>query len=247
MGIVHYPYATFEEDMMSQRFTLFYAGFTAYAPALYFSQLEFVDACKNQNDEALAAYISKFSEALQDTEYESTSHLKTAISVAEHLNIDIQSRPHNYEDYFNWVSHYTECFEREFPMGRIDHYYFLFARKISEILNNLGLLKIYLGIKASSEIEFDVSRKMEKCLKDIEYILFKLMAPAALLSSEPRQNYFNVYYRSLCQEFLTLKEMDLSTINEWDFKKVESSVADYNLVVMDGFKKCVGLLKELGI
>ncbi|PBQ33947.1 hypothetical protein CNR22_19920 [Sphingobacteriaceae bacterium] len=246
-AVCFHPDVTFEEDMMSQRFTLFYAGFTAYAPALYFSELEFIEFCKNEKDEVLSEYISKFSDTLQDKYYESNAHLKTAISVAEHLDIDIQKHPQSFEEYFNWVSHYTECFEREFPMARIDHYYFLFARKISEILNNLGLLKIYTDLKISHESSPDLSKKMEKCLKDIEYILFKLMAAAALLSSEPRQNYFNVFYRSICQEFHAFKGIDLNDLQEPQLKQLKKMVEDYNLHVMDGFKNCISMLKELGI
>lgn len=232
---------------MSQRFTLFYAGFTAYAPALYFSQLEFIEYCNNEKDDGLSAYITKFSNTLQDKEYESNTHLKTAISVAETLDLDILNHPQTFEDYFRWVSHYTESFEREFPMARIDHYYFLFGRKISEILNNLGLLKTYVDLTLSQEASLDLTKKIEKCLKDIEYILFKLMAAAALLSSEPRHNYFNVFYRSMCQEFNALKEIKLDDLKEQDLQHINKLREDYDLLVMEGFKKCIGLLQELGI
>ena len=242
-----YPEVTFEEEMMSQRFTLFYAGFTAYAPALYFNQLELIASCKNDEDEAVENYISTLSKEVGDKEFESISHLKTAISIAGSMEIEILPQPFNFEDYSAWLNHYTTCFEKEFPMGRIDHYYFLFARKISEISVNLGLLNTYVDLMTSSKGSMDLSRKIEKCLKDIEYILFKLMAAAALLSSEPRQNYFNVYYRSLCQEYLPFKDIDTKALEEADLKKLHGFAQDFDLVVMDGFKKCIGLLKELGI
>ena len=232
---------------MSQRFTLFYAGFTAHAPALYFSQLQFIDTCVVEEDKQVAVYISKFSDTLKDKIPENLTHLKTAISVARHLDIEILPQPSTHEEYFNWLSHYTGCFEAEFPMARIDHYYFLFARKIAEILCNLGLLKTYLDFTTTVPETLDLTRKIEKCLKDTEFILFKLMAAAALLSSEPRQNYFNVFYRSLCQEFLPFKGINISALNGSELVKLNAALQEYDLVVMDGFKKCIGLLKELGI
>lgn len=236
------------EDMMSQRFTLFYAGFTAHAPALYFSQVQFLDDCRLTGESSLEKYISKLSDTIRDSRDESATHLKTAISVADHLEIEILPQPDTFEDYFNWLTHYIQCFETHYPMGRIDHYYFLYARKISEILLNVGLLETYIQFQLSEAgSPLDIHRKMDKCLKDTEYILFKLMAAAALLSSEPRQNYFNTFYRTLCQEFLPFKELELTALSASDLNKLDGSLKEYNLVVMDGFKKCISLLKELGI
>jgi len=232
---------------MSQRFSLFYAGFTAQVPALYFSRLEFIDACKSEEGEAVKNFISSYSQMLQQEVYENTTHLKTAISIAKHLEMELLPEPKNSDDYYNWLVHYTDCIEKEFPMARIDHYYFLYSRKIAEICKNIGLVSTYMDFSLSAGQAMDLPRKVEKCLKDTEYILFKLMAAAALLSSEPRQNYFNIYYRSLCQEFLPFKEMDITKMSEPEFKKLGSSIKEYELLVLDGFKKCIGLLKELGI
>lgn len=235
------------EDMMSQRFTLFYAGFTAHAPALYFNQLNFIDDCKSTDDEASQHYATKLLEALQDKYSESSTHIKTAISVANHMSIEILPEPNSFEDYFHWLAHYIQCFESQFPMARIDHYYFLFARKISEVLCNIGLLSTYVEFMNASGASLDLSKKTDKCLKDTEFILFKLMAAAALLSSEPRQNYFNTFYRTLCQEFQKFKNIKINEMSTAELKKLNDALKDYDLVVMDGFKKCVGILKELGI
>jgi hypothetical protein len=233
--------------MMSQRFSLFYAGFTAYAPALYFHQLEFADSCLTEENGLLHTYISEFSKNLEDKVYESSTHIKTAMSVANHLEIEQLPLPVTHAEYFSWLNHYIESMEKEFPMGRIDHYYFLYARKIAEIICNLGLIKTYVDVTVALDGQIDLSRKIEKCLKDTEFILFKLMAAAALLSSEPRQNYFNEFYRLLCNEFLPFKNVDVAHFEKPQLIKLNTSIKDYDLLVMDGFKKCIGLLKELGI
>ena len=233
--------------MMSQRFTLFYAGFTAHVPALYFNQVELVESWKHEENQLLAAPVSQLSERLNDKTQEYITHLDTAISVAKHLEIETLPRPQTPEDYFSWVVHYTDSFEKAFPMGRIDHYYFLFARKVAEIISNLELVKVCIDFTVASQGTLDLSRKMEKCIKDIEYILFKLMAAAALLSSEPRQNYFNSYYRLLCQEFQGCKSTNADITDIASLKKLHAAITEFDLVVMDGFKKCIGMLKELGI
>ncbi|WP_317896959.1 hypothetical protein [Aurantibacillus circumpalustris] len=233
--------------MMSQRFTLFYAGFTVYAPALYFSKLELVNLHKSEENDLLKGVISKFSNDIRESEPESFSHLKTAISIAKQLEIEIPPTPINSENYFSWLDYYIESIEKEFPMGRIDHYYFLYARKISEVVCNLQLLRTYINLTQSTNSYFDFSKKIEKSDKDIEFILFKLMPAAALLSGEPRQNYFNIYYKNLCTGYQPIKIMISENPKEINFLKLEASIRAYETVVMDGFKKCISLLKELGV
>lgn len=233
--------------MMSQRFTLFYAGFTAYAPALYFNNLDLIDSLYNEENEAIKEQVFKLSDELKDKAYEYSTHINTAISVARHLEIDVKAQPHTFDEYFYWLGHFTECFEQKFPMARIDHYYFLFARKIAEIQSNFGLLNTYIDLTLCLKDAYSFTRKMDKCLKDTEFILFKLMAAAALLSSEPRQNYFNVYYRLLCQEFEPFKEVDVSVMGEKELHQLKTDIQKFDVSVTDGFKKCIGLLKELGV
>jgi hypothetical protein len=73
------------------------------------------------------------------------------------------------------------------------------------------------------------------------------MAATALLSSEPRQNYFNAYYKSLCTEFEVLKNNAILQSSNEELELLILAAKNYDTVVMDGFKKCVGLLKELDI
>jgi hypothetical protein len=233
--------------MMSQRFSLFYAGFTANAPALYFNQLLFLDSCVESEDEFVLKTIPKFSKSIREKEDEYHSYIKTAISIANHFEIETLPQPVYSKDYFDWLTHYVDMIERQFPMARIDHYYFLYARKVAEILSNIGLLKTYIDILLDVNQQMDLSKKIEKCLKDTEFILFKLMAAAALLSSEPRQNYFNVFYRLINQEFQPFAKVDVAALQEADLMSLNVKLDDYRIIVNDGFKKCVGMLKELGI
>lgn len=233
--------------MMSQRFSLFYAGLTSYLPALYFKQSEFVSSYDVTEAPELEMCLQEFSQKLNDTADEANSHLKTAISIAKHFDLEPSTHPQTHYDYHTWLEHYISLIEREFPMSRIDHYYFLFGRKIAEIHCNTLLVKGYTDLLLQCKQGIDLSARIEKCIKDNEYILFKLMAAAALISSEPRQNYFNVYYRSLCNEFNAFKEFERNFSERHQLKKLQTCAKEYDLLVMDGFKKCIGILKELEI
>jgi hypothetical protein len=232
---------------MSQRFSLFYAGFTAYAPALYFNQLAFINTYESDEDERVRNCISEFSKGLINKEDEYLSHVKTATSIAKHFEIETLQFPVAAKDFFDWLNHYIDTIEKQFPMSRIDHYYFLYARKISEILCCTGLIRSYIDVTLSLEKQLDLSKKIEKCLKDVEYIIFKLMAAAALLSSEPRQNYFIVFYKALNLGFQVFKDISVIDLKEQELKELSVKLEEYECTVMDGFKKCIGMLKELGI
>jgi hypothetical protein len=232
--------------MMSQRFNLFYAGFTVYAPTLYFNQLEFIDICRNSLDKASLEPVIELSKHLEQQKDENNSYLKTSLSIAAQLGLNIHEQPENPHMYFDWLTHYTETVEQVFPMGRIDYYYFLYSRKIAEILCNAGLIKTYIDLHGKTGAEIDLFHKIEKCLKDNEYILFKLMAPAALLSGEPRQNYFNEFYKSLCENHRHIPTSNIQEMEMGNLKKLHKQVDEYSILVMDGFKKCVLLLKEIG-
>jgi hypothetical protein len=233
--------------MISQRFSLFYAGFTAYTPAFYFGGVAFANDYKGDESQEVCKHMLGLLNDLSDKESESTTHLKTAISIADHFKLKTLPQPLNAKDYFDWLGHYIETVENQFPMARIDHYYFLFSRKIAEILCNTGLMKLYADACLKLGEQIDLKRKIEKCLKDNEYILFKLMAASALLSTEPRQNYFNVFYRSLMQEFEPFKGINLDELNTKELEKLISDLSGFETLTMDGFKKCIGMLKELGI
>ncbi|MBL7930704.1 MAG: hypothetical protein JNL60_02315 [Bacteroidia bacterium] len=232
---------------MSQRFSLFYAGYTSYIPSLYFNQLAFIESINDENNSSLQDCLGSLSTTVSNRELEVRGHLVTARSLAEHFKIPIPDAPQHHVEYFGWLRQYIDAFESQFPMSRIDHYYFLYARKIAEIACNIGLLRTYNQVYATKCVDLDLSAKYNKCLKDTEYILFKLMAAAALLSSQPRQNYFNSYYKSLSEEFSKFKSIEISGLSAERLTEFNDLLKEYEVVLGNGFKGCISLLKELGI
>lgn len=233
--------------MMSQRFSLFYAGYTSYIPSLYFNQLAFIESINDEDNGSLSDCLDSLSTTVSDTELEVRGHLVTASSLAAYFKIQIPDSPQHHVEYFGWLRQYIDAFEGQFPMSRIDHYYFLYARKIAEIACNIGLLRTYNQVYTTKGIELDLSTNYNKCISDTEYILFKLMAAAALLSSQPRQNYFNTYYKSLSEAFTQFKAIDASKLRAEQLQDFNQKLYDFEVALNNGFKNCITLLKDLGI
>jgi hypothetical protein len=236
-----------EKKRMNQRLSLFFAGYCAYNPALYYGQKSLVDEFSSSEDEILRGQINLLSQSLADAHFEPESNIATAISIAEKLEIKTLKKPVDPSTYFDWRENYTEQFESQFPMSRIDHYYFLYSRKIAEVFSNIGLAEKLLGIKYFLSGECPADRKIDKYLKDSEYILFKLIAAAALLSSEPRHSCFNQHYRQLSQGYQQFKDITAGTLDREEIPALCNRLLNYQRDVEKAVKECVVVLKDLDI
>ncbi len=232
---------------MNQRLSLFFAGYCAYNPALYYEQKSFVEEYSSAEDAVLRAQIDLLSASLAEGHFEPESNIKTAASIAEKFEIKTLKAPVDPSTYIDWRENYTEQFESQFPMSRIDHYYFLYSRKVAEVFCNIGLAEKLLGIKYHLQGEWPADRKIDKYLKDSEYILFKLIAAAALLSSEPRHSCFNQYYRQLSQGYQQFKDITAGDLDRERIPNLCKELLAYQQEVEKAIKGCVTVLKELDI
>jgi hypothetical protein len=232
--------------MMSQRFNLFYAGFTAYLPSLHFNQAALLQQLENHPKvKSFGNCCDHLKHAIDDSADEAKVHLTTALQLAGVFELSVPQEPQTVSEYFSWQSQYADTFENRFPMSRIDHYYFLYGRKNAEIICNTSLMASYLELILKSERKLDYSSNLTKCLKDTEYILFKLIAASALLSSEPRQTYFSAHYKTISTEFKPFRVLDFSVLSDEELLRLTEDLVTYRNTVMDGFKNCISLLKEL--
>lgn len=230
---------------MSQRFCLFYAGYTASAPSLYFNKVVLFDNYLSQNSENRK--LSKLSEQVYDLKFESTSDLKTAISIADHFKLDVMPQPALPGDYFEWLKDYTAAFEEKFPLTRIEHYYFFYARKIAEMLSHVGMLHALAELAQCLNLQESVLRQMDTYLSETETLIFRNRAATALLSSEPRHSCFMALYNDINKEFEKFKAIDPLKLDAVSLKQFQKDLDDLKCKTLDGFKRCIGLLKELGI
>ena len=198
-----------------------------------------------QADPGLRTRAGEFLKKLGLKEELQKERLRTAYSIAKEFEVDAPELPANADEYFEWFPAFVKAVEKSFPMSRIDHYYFLFGRKISEILVNSEFASCCLDLQLELGNGVDLSRKTDKCIKDNEYILFKLIAPAALLSSEPRQNFFNVYYRSINAAFEPFRGLEVAGLESAAMSKLSSDLRAYQKQVEDGYSDCESHLKAL--
>lgn len=234
------------ELMIRQRFNLFYAGFTVFLPAMHYNLCALNEnVSKSHNGTAGIDLYKHLGELILDTENEAKTHLTTTHGLATTFELAIPPLPNGFSEYFAWQQMVTERFEEKFPMSRIDHYYFLYGRKNAEIICNTSLIETLIELHVRTEGRLEYWRSVDKYLKDNEYILFKLIAASALLSSEPRQTYFSSHYTAISSEFNKFKNLNLLEANKDELLKTKEQLEKYRHLVMDGFKKCIRLLQEI--
>ena len=232
---------------MSQRLSLFNAGYHATTPAHYYSQLQLVDQLAPHAEGAVREHLDQLCTTLKQSETACLASLQMAGSTAIDLELQPGRLPNSADDYFRWLNEFVAQFEATYPMSKIDHYYFLFGRKLGEILSNLKLAGCCLELDARFEKALVLQNKSEKCIKDNEYILFKLIAPAALLSSEPRHNYFNVFYKKINAAYQPFRNLDLGTLGPDGMLALCAELDAFGKEVEKGYQECSTLLKELEV
>lgn len=230
---------------MSQRFCLFYAGFAASAPSVYFNKMALFDQyLPLQNN---IVQNEKFSNDLQYLRYENETSIRTAISIADYFKLSVLPEPVDSEEYFKWLKHYISVFEEQFPLTQIDHYYFLYARKIAEFLAHASLVSALADIALLSNDTVNLFYEIDKHLSELETVVFKTMAAAALLSSEPRHGYFRTFYAEVTTAFEKFKIVHASDLDKNGLKALQKDIEEFKYLILNGFKRCITLLKELEI
>jgi hypothetical protein len=232
---------------MSHRSGLFNAGYSVVAPLYYFNQLALIHRCSSSDSQAVKSLVQRLNEELAVLDGNRKKHLQAAAELALQFNIQVPAIPGTPAEYADWKSRYIDAIEQRFPMSRIDFYYFFYGRKLSEILCNVDQLRRIVGFSVEAGDGVDLWKKADDCIKDSQYIIFKLIAAAALLSSEPRHNYFNVYYKQFSHDFEKFTKIDIKALAAEERKALVNDLDNYHTAMLEGYNKCVSLLHEVGI
>lgn len=232
---------------MSLRISLFHAGLTAFAPTTYFELESLFEHLSGGEQAVRAEDLEWLKTELARTKQTGLEKLEKAIVNAREYHLDIIARPTNHSEFIVWRQDYSAAFEAEYPMSRIDHYYFLFAFKLSELLCNIELLDCYLLMLQVGEKNVHVLRRSNKSLKDIQFTLLKMMAPTALLSGEHRHHYFSLYYKEISKGFEKFGRYDIEQLTPDEIRDLKKQIAEYGALMNAGLNKCVQLLEELKV
>src|SRR4051812_45120602 len=118
---------SFPGRMMNHRFNLFNAGFNAYAPTVYYSKLALLSDLEKEEDDEIKKALATINASLSAQVEQNKSYISYAIKAAQEFELPVpEIQPSNYTDYNEWLKQYIETVESQFPMSRIDHYYFLY-------------------------------------------------------------------------------------------------------------------------
>lgn len=232
--------------MISQKLNLFYAGFATVQPSLHYNrEALYQKVSKEVLPQDYSNCLQKLKSLIENTSHEAESHINTACHLARHFNIEIATVPRSLNAYFTWQGQICNAFEERFPMHKIDHYYFLYGRKNAEIMTNAGLMQSYLDIYFGMDHKVEIWTGFNKCLKDTEYILFKLIAASTLLSSEPRQGQFTEHYKNINEAFRIFRNLEPAYLKEVYLLKLKNELVNFEDTVISGLKRCMKLMSNL--
>ena len=231
---------------MSQRICLFFAGYTSSAPSLYYNKLVLLNNYLAEDGE-VGGGIKHLAEENDEMSYESMSNIKTALSIADHFKLRVQWQPGIADEYFEWLKDYVSAFEEEFPLTRIEHYYFYYSRKIAEMLSHIGMVNTLCELAQLLQMQESILRQIDTHLSEIETLIFRHKAATALLSSEPRHGCFRDLYNEMNTAFEEFKAMNVLKLEANGLKELEAGMNEFKDMILNGFKKCIVQLKELGV
>lgn len=228
---------------MSKRFSLFYTGITAYLPGVYYSQLELL--LQYQASETVSRdNLHVLEQQLQDLEPEHTTYISVARSLGESLKIE----GFHYTDYKDWLVQFTKRMDKSYPITNIEHYYFLFGRKLAEIKECVNKVNCCILLMNNSPLLPELLNIIREEMHKADLILQKLTACATILSGEYRQIYFGTYYHFLLRHFDRVKlQDDKEEFSSEELNKLSVELDYFSAQLTNGFKKCIGMLKNLAI
>jgi hypothetical protein len=225
---------------------LFRGGYCACSPIYYYRQLAFANEHKNHENPLVRSSLISIRDSLKELREAHAPNIRTVNELALKFDIKLAPEPEDAESYNQWLRTCTEGFEAQFPMSRMEYYYFFYGRKLAEIRSNVMLAKTYLALIAEVNGSLELESRIKGCVKDCEYSLFRLIAASALLSSEPRHTYFSVNYKTLNQEFDPFRVITGEGSGLKD-KKLLRELDGYKDTLENGYQKCVELLLELEV
>lgn len=231
--------------MIGQRFNLFYAGYTASLPASYFQKQKILEGLTDIESASIKTAINSYLTSLLDDKPVQISNLTSALNLAETFDLAIFELPNTSSDYFKWFEDYVFAFESKFPMMKVEHYYFLYARKIAEILSNLEQIILYVDLQLLMKDSIDYHTQLTNSILNCEFIVFKLMAPAALLAGEPRHGCFNVFYKQLNEHIQKLGEFKKDRLDDKSLIALKVCSEEFKVHILNAMKRCITTLNKL--
>jgi hypothetical protein len=228
-------------EFLSRKHTIFRAGYAAAAPILHYNRQKFLEETQTEEERNFLLSMPVLKTAKNDPK----RAVQEAMKLGAVFNASEGEIPSNYAGYIQWLEHYVRDFEEKYPMSRIEHYYFLFSRKLAELCSCMNICALSCRLQA----HFRHSANVPKILLSIhnaEHTLLKLVAASALLGGEAGHYYFNVLFSELKSAFAKFK-INVSELDRKGLENMAANAEDYIVRIVAGVDKCDMILKELKV
>jgi hypothetical protein len=223
---------------MSRRHAIFNAGYHAAVPEFYFLRTEPNSDLGADESEFLIGVHGK-------PEFSFLKDVELANEFGKKFNLSVELASEDRRGYLQWYSEFEGKFGEIFPMSRIDHYYFLFSKKLVELSSRAWRYADLCRLQSNFNTRNYLPR-ISLCAHEGEVTLYRLMAPSALLGSEAGHFYFNGLYKELKEEYGKIKSASLRADNQ-GLLNLAQAANEFRSKIDLGFARCSGILKELGV
>src|SRR3989344_1441086 len=229
--------------MSHNNFQIFYAGYAATMPSMYFNRVLMVSQfAQHSNEDVKAAMTGQFN-YLREQGGPNVQLIKKAVDIAGTFEIGTKPMPRLPDDYFDWIKFYTEGFEKKFEITSTEYHSFIFARKATEAMVNLGLMQTALILTTHSKKNINLFADIEKWIKELSSITLLMFAPSIMLIRSTGKNCFEELKTLIVNGADELSQLNITQANEEGITKftdkVDSLLHEINML----FQTCATALK----
>lgn len=223
---------------------LFYTGYAATMPGIYFNRVLLISQNIQNPDEKIKQAMLDYFEMLKTQGGDNVRLITLAADNCRKLGIDIKPLPKFPNDFFDWQADLVKGFNEKFGPVSLEYHCFHFALGATMALVNLSLIQSALVLGLKSEGRFNILKDVAVWIKEFDQFLFRVRVPSVFLENKTNLSVFKETYNVLerCQTDLTPK-----IPTSFDKDSVDTFTALLDLYLKETgeqIKKCVGELNK---
>lgn len=229
---------------MQNNYQLFYAGYAATMPSMYFNRVLMVSQYAQHHDPAVKNIFTSQFNYLRELGAPNVQLIKKAVDIAGAFEIGTKPMPRLPDDYFDWIKFYNEGFEKKFEITSTEYHSFTFARKAAEAMVNLGLMQTAIILSSHSNKNINLFPDIEKWIKEFSSITLLMFAPSVMLIRTTGKNCFEELKTLIEKGSEELGQLNIKQANEEGIAKFTSKVDSLLHDINVSFQTCVAALKD---
>ncbi len=229
---------------MQNNYQIFYAGYAATIPSMYFNRVLMVSQfAQHPDEEVRKAFQSQFN-YLRGEGAPNVQLIKNAVDIAGVFEIGTKPMPRLPEEYFEWIKFYVDGFEKKFEITSTEYHSFTFARKTAEVMVNLGLMQTAILLTTQSQKKTNLFSSVEKLVAEFNSITLLMFAPTVMLVRATGKHCFDELKDLIVNGGEELSQLKIASANDDNIAKFTSKVDSLLHEINLSFQTCVSALKE---